>query len=62
MKQDCFAYNTRNGLCSALTVCSCENCAFYKTADEARLSREQAIESLKKKDTYLYFKDKYNLR
>lgn len=62
MKQDCFAYNARNGLCTALTVCSCENCKFYKTSDEARLSSQRAIEMLKKKDSYLYFRDKYNLR
>ena len=62
MRNDCFAYNTRNGLCTALTVCSCDGCKFYKTADEARLAREQAHEMLKKKDSYLYFRDKYNLR
>ena len=62
MKNDCFAYNHRNGLCTALTVCNCDNCKFYKTTDEARISRQMAMESLKKKDCYLYFRDKYNLR
>ena len=62
MKKDCFAYNERNGLFTALTVCECENCKFYKTKDEAAKARREAIELLKKKDSYLYFRDKYKLR
>lgn len=62
MKTDCFAYNSRSGMCTALTVCACEGCKFYKTASEAKASRQEAFEALKKKDTFLYFKDKYNIR
>ena len=49
-------------MCTALTVCACEGCKFYKTASEAKASRQEAFEALKKKDTFLYFKDKYNIR
>ena len=62
MKDDCFAYNRKNGHCTALTVCDCTNCAFYASADDALRLRKQALESLMKKDCYLYFKDKYNLK
>lgn len=62
MRKDCFAYNPKNGLCTALTVCECDGCKFYKTAEQAKTDRENALEALKKKDSYIYYKDKYNLR
>ena len=47
MKKDCFAYNAKNGMCTALTVCACEGCTFYKTSAEAKASREELTDYLK---------------
>jgi len=62
MRSDCFAINPSNGSCSALTVRDCENCKFYKSRETAKKDRLDALEALRKKDTFLYYRDKYNLK
>lgn len=33
-RTDCFAYDSRKNQCTALTVSSCADCPFYKSAEQ----------------------------
>lgn len=50
MKEKCFA--EIGDKCKALNIKKCKRCHFYKTSEEARISRKKAKDRLKTLDKY----------
>lgn len=54
-KKDCFAYNetkSKYQRCSALTICDCDGCRFYKPYAQCERERAESKIRAKKKGYY----------
>lgn len=62
MKEKCFA--EIGDKCKALNIKKCKRCNFYKTSEEARISRKKAKDRLKTLDkgTRMEIEQKYSVK